>query len=85
MALAEVPHDREELVDAVEVAEAATRTAEPEVLIDGELRKDSPPFGHERDPGAGDVLGRASDDRIAVQTHVAAVRRNESHHRMQRR
>src|SRR5207302_10245433 len=68
----EVPDDRAEVVDALEVrVEIASGSpsgkAETEVLVDGELTEDAAALGHERDAGAGDVLRPAADDRPPVQ------------------
>src|SRR5207248_4893396 len=72
----ELPQDREELVDplqvAVEAAAAAARgESEPQVLVHGQPGEDVTSLGHERDAGARDVLRAAPADRAAAQEDVS--------------
>ncbi len=90
LARAELLDDREQLVDVREnrigaTTSASRREAEPEVLLDRQLREDPPPFGHERNPAARDLLGRTSEERLGAEANIAADHRSNTHDRVERR
>ncbi len=67
LARAELLDDRKELVDAREngidaAACASRRQAEPEVLLDRQLREDAPALGHERNAAARDLFWRTAEE-----------------------
>ena len=79
LAVAEVGEHREELVRRRErvraVAAAASREAEPQVLLHRELAEDAPALRHERDAGPRDRLRRAAAHGLAGEAHIAGRRR----------
>ena len=64
---------------------AARGEAEPEVLVDRELREQPPTLRNERDPAPRDRLRRPSAKRPLAEQDVAGARRDEPHDRVQGR
>ncbi len=84
-----VAHDGKQLVRALHRGLVAVRAAagkpEAQILLDAQLGEDAPPFGHERDPGAGDVLGGPAAEIPVAETDRARRDGGRAHDRVQRR